>query len=374
MKQTFAETLRRLRRDADLTQDRLAESLGVSPQTVSKWERAETYPDVETLPLLADIFRVSVDLLLGHSPDLIEEEIAEFRKAYDGNPSGMDWREWLSDVRGMYRKYPDREDMALFFCYALYISPKEGGWDGSPEALEQYAELEALANRLLDFSTDPETRNSAVFYLTTVYPYQKRYDKVKRLAETLPPMDLCRESVLTGAAEPWSAEWRSYGADFLLCSFGNFEFGNFERTALGENSNPEDCLNVCRSVLNMIDGFYPEKDWDVYTARDILVKCADAARMCLRLGRREEAVGWLKQGADACLAAAENPEERYRSPIPRFATKKRIRLSEVVGGFFLSEWDYALGISFPRGAGEDDFAELRETEEIRALRETLGSL
>ena len=54
MKQYFAGNLKKLRKNADITQEKLAECLGVLPQTVSKWERAETYPDIETLPSLAN--------------------------------------------------------------------------------------------------------------------------------------------------------------------------------------------------------------------------------------------------------------------------------------------------------------------------------
>ena len=64
MKQYFAGNLKKLRKNADITQEKLAECLGVLPQTVSKWERAETYPDIETLPSLANFFGVTIDELL----------------------------------------------------------------------------------------------------------------------------------------------------------------------------------------------------------------------------------------------------------------------------------------------------------------------
>ena len=60
MKQYFAGNLKKLRKNADITQEKLAECLGVLPQTVSKWERAETYPDIETLPSLSNFFDVTI--------------------------------------------------------------------------------------------------------------------------------------------------------------------------------------------------------------------------------------------------------------------------------------------------------------------------
>ncbi len=65
MKLNIGENIRRLRRDADLTQEQLADKLGVSYQSVSRWENGTTYPDMEFLPVLSSIFGVTVDELLG---------------------------------------------------------------------------------------------------------------------------------------------------------------------------------------------------------------------------------------------------------------------------------------------------------------------
>ncbi len=53
-----------LRREQGLTQAELGERLGVSPQSVSNWERGETLPDVSLLPDLAGVLRCSVDAIL----------------------------------------------------------------------------------------------------------------------------------------------------------------------------------------------------------------------------------------------------------------------------------------------------------------------
>ena len=59
----LGKKIRQLRFKAKLTQEQLAEKLGVGAQSVSKWENAVAMPDITTLPLLAEIFGVSIDEL-----------------------------------------------------------------------------------------------------------------------------------------------------------------------------------------------------------------------------------------------------------------------------------------------------------------------
>ncbi len=79
----LGENLKSLRRKRNLTQEKLAEFLGVSFQAVSKWERGDTYPDISMLPEIADFFKVSVDELLGVNRAENEKEITEKLKEYD---------------------------------------------------------------------------------------------------------------------------------------------------------------------------------------------------------------------------------------------------------------------------------------------------
>lgn len=60
----FGEKLKNYRKAKELTQDELAERIGISGQAVSKWEKGECLPDVYNLKLLARLYRVSIDELL----------------------------------------------------------------------------------------------------------------------------------------------------------------------------------------------------------------------------------------------------------------------------------------------------------------------
>lgn len=69
MKQYFAENFRKYRTLKNISQTELAQKLGVSGQAVSKWECALSYPDVEMLTEIADLFEISVDALLRENAD-----------------------------------------------------------------------------------------------------------------------------------------------------------------------------------------------------------------------------------------------------------------------------------------------------------------
>lgn len=73
-----ANRLAELRRTHGLSQEELAERLGVSRQAISKWERAESSPDTDNLIALAQLYGVSLDTLLGlQLPEAARAEDAE---------------------------------------------------------------------------------------------------------------------------------------------------------------------------------------------------------------------------------------------------------------------------------------------------------
>ena len=64
---TMLTNLKKLREDASISQKALADAIGVSQQSVNKYENHNIEPDIETLIRIADFFETSVDYLIGHS-------------------------------------------------------------------------------------------------------------------------------------------------------------------------------------------------------------------------------------------------------------------------------------------------------------------
>lgn len=63
-KQTFGSMIAELRKKQGMTQAELAEKLGITDKAVSKWERDLSFPDINTIPKLAEIYNVTVDELM----------------------------------------------------------------------------------------------------------------------------------------------------------------------------------------------------------------------------------------------------------------------------------------------------------------------
>lgn len=100
---TIGKTIAELRKNSGMTQEQLAETLGVSAQSISKWENEVTMPDIMLLPVIAGCFDITVDELFGSGKK------KEKRKAvdYDEIPEmlydtiiDLTQRGWIETVEG----------------------------------------------------------------------------------------------------------------------------------------------------------------------------------------------------------------------------------------------------------------------------------
>lgn len=83
MKETIGNRIQKYRKEKGLTQEELAEKLGISSQAVSKWENDVSCPDIATLPQLCKLLGVTADELLSGKTETVKVMPAETRKPFE---------------------------------------------------------------------------------------------------------------------------------------------------------------------------------------------------------------------------------------------------------------------------------------------------
>ena len=72
--------IKQLRREKNITQEELGELVGLTSKAISRWENDTSYPDITLLPILANIFEISVDELLGVENIKQDEYVKKIKK------------------------------------------------------------------------------------------------------------------------------------------------------------------------------------------------------------------------------------------------------------------------------------------------------
>jgi transcriptional regulator with XRE-family HTH domain len=191
MQLKISENVKRLRRESGLTQEQLAAAIGISGQTVSKWECGDGYPDITTLPVLASYFGVSVDEILGMDAYLDEKRIDEAKAkteaAFLAGP--LQNREIVELWRELAREFP-RNDEVQWICANWLITMHN---TVHPEDL---TEAVGILERLLEYSSDSERRNQAYALLINALSALGETDRAIALAEKLPDLSQSREATI----------------------------------------------------------------------------------------------------------------------------------------------------------------------------------
>jgi transcriptional regulator with XRE-family HTH domain len=107
----IAKTIIKKRKEKGITQDGLANFIGVSSSSVSKWETGQSYPDIIFLPQLASYFNITLDELMGYEAQLTEGEINKLYKELAHEFATKPFNEVMARCRETVKKY--------FSCFSL---------------------------------------------------------------------------------------------------------------------------------------------------------------------------------------------------------------------------------------------------------------
>ena len=195
--------IRELRKRRGITQEQLAESIGISFQAVSKWENNIALPDITLVPVLASYFGVSMDELfdfnlkeIEHAVRIITEKAYQYRES---NPAES--RRILEE--GL-KKYPENDILLNNLLYVLDYSVK-------PD------ETIAIASKLIEKTNQNDVKYDALRFLAYAYKAKGDLESAEAAIEQIPEIYFTKLTekayLLSGKAKFEAAEkqkWISF--------------------------------------------------------------------------------------------------------------------------------------------------------------------
>lgn len=278
-------TIKKLRRERDMTQEQLAELLGITANAVSQWECDRTAPDISQLPMLSNIFRVSADVLLGIDVGAMDAQIEEIYNQVRELFCTGHRQEGIELCREGLKKFPDAYILMEELAFNLS--------DSHNRAIQE--ESIALFERILAGTTDDSAKNHAIGNLCRLYMAVGNPERAKELAETIPvpvyTKAQCYRMTLRGA------EWADDMRHQVAIDFDNFiwDLRNLSRYSRGESPIFTDAerLVLWKKVIAFVDVFYENGDYafDEQLLIDAHFWCA---KLYIRMGNTETALNELE--------------------------------------------------------------------------------
>lgn len=183
----------RLRREAKgVSQDELAQYLGVNCKDVVKWENGEIYPPIELIPVIASYFGTTTDELMCMELFDNEDKIRTYTDGFQEKVAAGDIKGGVEILREGVLHFPEEYRLTCLLMYGLYLLCDR------PAAVKHYSgEILSLGEDILARCTEDPIRLEAKRLLCLHY-YEDLNDteKAREIALSLPGRKICREDML----------------------------------------------------------------------------------------------------------------------------------------------------------------------------------
>lgn len=200
---SIGKRIKELRKERNMTQEQLADFIGVSFQAVSKWENGIALPDIPLVPRLAQIFGVTIDELFAYNQKDIRAEIEHCVNSARKHLEN-DYEAGRIILEDALKKYPDNDILLDNLLYFLNYST-------DPDTTIR------VANKLINKTADTGIRYDALRFLAYAYHAKEDTESAVAALEQLPEICFTKSSeaafVLTGSPMYEAAEkqkWLSF--------------------------------------------------------------------------------------------------------------------------------------------------------------------
>lgn len=280
---TIGETIKRLRRENDVTQEKLAAYLKISSQSISKWENNNAMPDISLLVPLANFFHISLDDLFDRNAACEASEVDAYLAEGNRLHQTAHYEEALALWREAAAKYPRNfqcmgQLASALWCQTVRNVPVEEKEACAKEAIW-------LCERILEDCTDSSIRAGALQTLVFVYSNRQltcaEEEKAVKYAEMAGSCYVCREILLEKAyfTENSGQKAREMRQRNLL-TFLDFVSGRIVHEMY---ESAEERIFALNSALKLWETVIPDGNYLFYHTRvgeihDLLARCHAAKR------------------------------------------------------------------------------------------------
>ena len=157
----IASVIIRKRREKGITQEELANYIGVSNGAISKWEKGLSYPDITLLPQLAAYFNISIDDLLGYSPQLTLDDIRKQCNKLSAAFVTMPFDEAMAECSAVIKKY--HSCFPLLYYLAMLLVNQHQLIEAQDQQDEIMEKARALCERIVSESGDAILAKDALY-------------------------------------------------------------------------------------------------------------------------------------------------------------------------------------------------------------------
>ena len=262
--------IKALRKRDDITQERLAEVLGVTNQAISRWESESGYPDIEYIMPIANFFNVTVDYLFDHDLAGKRRKIDEYCEQFDVHRRSHSLpQERIEMMRQALAEFPAEEQLLFRLAKALYHKWCSYGIhshmiDGyiiadfeKHQSFDSWEESVKIMEELLATSLDDSIRSECRELLAYIYGKIGEKEKVLTIAEKCDDMSHSKQAILANAI--WDEDAVMYKQKYfisLLCTF-RYQF-MYLANCIGDKNVINEAYNITINLFKFIfsDGNY----------------------------------------------------------------------------------------------------------------------
>ena len=238
--------IKELRKARGITQEQLANSIGVSFQAVSKWENNIALPDITLAPALASYFDVSLDTLFEFNLKKIEEDAFEIAKE-SWEYRDIDNEKARAIIDEGLKKYPDND---ILLTNRLYVM----NYDETPD------EVIKLASKIIDTTNDDALKYDACQFMAYAYKAKNDLESARKAIDIVPEFYFTnlelKASILDGE-EKWEAACHQHSeALYSLMHMTHKIVDCYE-----ERSEYKEALETLENALAVLDILKVKDGW-----------------------------------------------------------------------------------------------------------------